>query len=173
MGVSPVRTRFLPVDAVFWLMGPSLGHRSETGIIFEPAVYTYAVDKSDRLWTEEHFDGSPMSGGTATETFSYRWDTNGFLIHKFSSTSDEQYTANAEGRLAAYLKDSVTTTFTYDHTGERLSTTTGTRTITDLDSRHHRTADAVRTTLTLMFHVERARICARTTATSPAAHCPR
>ncbi|MFI4873544.1 MAG: hypothetical protein ACIARQ_17170 [Phycisphaerales bacterium JB061] len=139
-------------------MGPSLGHGSETGIIFEPVVYTYAVDKSDRLWTEEHFDGSPMSGGTATETINYRWDSNGFLIRKISSTSDEQHTANAEGRLAAYLKDSVTTT--------------GTRTITDLVSRHHRTADAVRTTLTLMFHVERARICARTTATSPAAHSP-
>lgn len=73
-----------------------------------------------------------MPGGTATETINYRRDASGFLIHRFSSSDDEQYTASAEGRLAAHLKDSVTTTFTSDHTGERLSTTTGTRTITDL-----------------------------------------
>ena len=65
-------------------------------------------------------------------------DSNGFLIHRFADNSSgpddsELYTANAEGRLASYLKNSgPIATFTYDHTGERTVTQIGSRTITDL-----------------------------------------
>lgn len=94
---------------------------------------------SDRLWKETHYSGLP-GAGAQTEVIDYRWDSNGFLIHKYSSTNDdEDYTPNAEGRLATHTKAGVTSTFTYDHSGERIKTVIGLQTIDDLVTRNNPT----------------------------------
>ena len=69
----------------------------------------------------------------------YRWDSNGFLIHKIAddggANDSEHYTPNAECRLAAYACGVSTCTLAYDHVGKQMSTTvyngTSTRTITN------------------------------------------